>query len=72
MLTIGTGWSDLPQIPDSRAWVASAATLDGRILMIGGSSTADVVGNTQPPPLASMLAYDTTTKAWSLDIKPAE
>jgi N-acetylneuraminic acid mutarotase len=64
-LTVGTGWSDLPQIPDSRAWVATAATLDGRILMIGGSSIGDAIGNTQPPPLATMLAYDIAKNAWS-------
>lgn len=72
VLTIGSGWSDLPQIPDSRAWVASAATSDGRILMIGGSSSDDAVGNAQPPPLASMFAYDTTLKTWSSDVGSAE
>jgi hypothetical protein len=62
-LTIGTGWSTAPSLPENRAWLSAAVTPDGRVLAMGGGT--DTGGMNEPPPLATMLAYDPTASAWS-------
>lgn len=56
------GWTKLAPMPKPRAWGGAAAAKDGRVFMIGGSIPA---GGLQPPPVASMVAYDPKANAWS-------
>lgn len=56
------GWSPLSPLPEKRAWLAAAVASDGRLLAVGGS-IATIAG--QPPPVASVLAYDAKANAWS-------
>ena len=56
------GWTKLAPMPEARAWGGNARTPDGRILTIGGSIPT---GIGQPPPVASMVAYDPKTDTWT-------
>jgi len=61
-LTIGGSWATITKLPEARGWLGAAATEDGRVLAIGGAADQ---GFGQPPPVATMWAYDPTSKVWS-------
>lgn len=56
------GWSALSPLPEKRAWLAAAVASDGRLLALGGSIATIAQ---QPPPVASVLAYDAKANVWS-------
>jgi len=57
------GWTALTPLPVPRGWLSCVATSDGRVLAVGGSLPAGTA--TQPPPVATMVAYDPKANAWS-------
>lgn len=65
VFTPATGWKQLPRMPEPRGWVSAASSADGRVFAIGGSMPQDDgLPGTQPPPMRTMLAFDTKTSTW--------
>ena len=63
--TPASGWKQLPVMPEPRAWMSAAATADGRVFAIGGAANADeTMPGSQPPPIRTMIAFDTKTGTW--------
>lgn len=61
-LAIGGSWSPITKLPEARGWLGAASTSDGRVLAIGGATDT---GLGQPPPVATMWAYDPASKTWA-------
>lgn len=61
-LSVKAGWTSLAPMPERRAWLAAATLSDGRVLALGGSIATIAQ---QPPPVATVLAYDPKANAWS-------
>jgi N-acetylneuraminic acid mutarotase len=56
------GWKSLKAMPEARGSLSVAATSDGRVYVLGG--TPPMLGSTQPPPVTSILAFDTKAGVW--------
>lgn len=61
--TPGAGWKAQKAMPEGRAWVSAGASADGHVFAIGGSVQPEFLG-AQPPPIRTMLSFDTKTSTW--------
>ena len=64
VFTPGAGWTALAPMPEPRGWNSAAASADGRVFAIGGGTPGDEPPGSQPPPMRTMLAFDTKTGTW--------